>query len=377
MQRLANLFRSSSKKKLTTTPVPQASTSPSPFIMSSKHSAAILPQQGGPLSVGDRTTPEPGPNEILVEVKAVALNPVDYYQRDFGMPPIPSYPAVIGSDTAGLVAKVGSKVSNAPSPGSRIIAFASAFYQNGSPDHGAFQKYALAQSEGVIPLPDSLSFEEGAICPLAVLTAMSGWYTIGLPLETRYKPEDKQAVLIWGGASSVGTFTVQSAKSLGFTVYTTASPKNHEYLKKLGADTVFDYHSSDVVQQIIDAVRKDGVTLNKANCIVDGSLQPTLDVLTATRGDAIAKVAHTPALLPGAPTAEGIEVTFNMPPMDPKVRDEHIYKSFHGWLKDGLKSGTVQPSPKVQVEAGGLDGLNKALDTLKGGVSGTKIVVKV
>lgn len=345
--------------------------------MAEKHQAAILPQKGGPLSLGDRATPEPGPNEVLIEVKAVALNPVDYYQRDFGMPPVPSYPAVVGSDVAGLVAKVGSNVSDAPPTGSRAIAFASSFYQNGSPDHGAFQKYALAQSEGVIALPDALSLEEGAIFPLAVLTALSGWTTIGIPLDTKYTPQDKQAVLIWGGASSVGTFAVQSAKSLGFTVYTTASSKHHEYLERLGADVVFDYKASDVVQQIIDTVKKDGVTLRTANCVVEGSLQPTLDVLKITKGDAVAKVAHTPALLPGAPSLDGAEIKFNLPPLDSAERNKHIFKCFHVWLQNGLKSGTVVPSPRLQVEAGGLEGLNKALDTLKAGVSGTKIVVQV
>ena len=329
------------------------------------------------MSVGDRATPEPGPNEVLIEVKAVALNPVDYWQRDLGMPPVPSYPAVFGSDVAGVVAKVGSDVSNAPPPGSRAIAFASSFYQNGSPDHGAFQKYALAQSEGVIALPDALSFEAGAIFPLAVLTALSGWTTIGIPLDTKYTPQDKQAVLIWGGASSVGTFAVQSAASMGFTVYTTASPKHHEYLKKLGADVVFDYKASDVVSHIIDTVKRDGVTLRTANCVVEGSLQPTLDVLKTTMGDAVAKVAHTPPLLPGAPTLDGAEIKFNLPPVDPAERNEHIYKCFHIWLQNGLKSGTVVPSPRVQIEPGGLEGLNKALDMLKLGVSGTKIVVQV
>ena len=345
--------------------------------MAGKHQAAILPQKGGPLSVVDRATPEPGPNDVLIEVRAIALNPVDYFQRDFGMPPVPSYPAVVGSDVAGLVVKVGSNVSNAPPSGSRAIAFASSFYQGGSQDHGAFQKYVLAQSEGVIALPDALSFEEGAVFPLAVLTALSGWTTIGIPLGTKYTPQDKQAVLIWGGASSVGTFVVQSAKLMGFTVYATASAKNHEYLKKLGADVVFDYNASDVVSQIIDTVKKDGVTLRTAVCVVEGSLQPTLDVLKNTKGDTVAKVAHAPPLLPGAPTLEGAEIKFVLPPMDPAERSDHIYKCFHVWLRDGLNSGTVVPSPRVQVEAGGLEGLNKALDTLKAGVSGTKIVVQV
>ncbi|RYP26037.1 hypothetical protein DL768_011847 [Monosporascus sp. mg162] len=335
--------------------------------MAGTHPAAILPQKGCRLLVGERATPEPGPTEVLIEVKAVALNPIDYHQRDFGLPPVPIYPAIIGSDTAGLVAKVGSKVSTVPAPGGRVIAFASPFYQNGSSDHGAFQKYALAQSEGVVALPDALSFEEGAVFPLAVMTALTAWTTIGIPLDTKYAPQDKQAALIWGGASSVGTFAIQSAKSLGFTVYATASPKHHDYLKKLGAHAVFDYKASDVVSQIVNAVKKDGVNLHTAHCVVDGSLQPTLDVLKEIKGDAVAKVSHLPVLPPDHPTLDKIEIKFNFPPMDPALRDNHMYQCFHGWLQDGLKSGSVVPSPSVQVEGGGLEGLDPALDKLRAG----------
>ena len=344
--------------------------------MAETHRAAILAEKGVPLSIVDRTTPEPGPDEVLLEVKAVALNPVDWYQRDFGMPPIPHYPAVVGSDVAGLVMKVGSNVRNAPPAGARAIAFASSFYQDGSPDHAAFQKRVLARSEGVIRLPDALSFAEGAIFPLAVLTALSGWTTIDIPPDTKYTRDDKQAVLIWGGASSVGTFAVQSAKSMGFTVYTTASAKNHAYLKKLGADVVFDYKAADVVRQIVDTVKKDSVKLQTAYCAANDSLQPTLDVLKETKGDAVAKVAHAP-LPPDGIALEGAEIKFVLPPMDPAERHEHMYKCFHVWLQQGLKSGTVVPSLRIQTEAGGLEGLNKALDKLKAGVSGTKIVVPV
>ncbi|KAL2784108.1 chaperonin 10-like protein [Aspergillus keveii] len=345
--------------------------------MPKTHSAAILPQKGGPLSVEQRPAPEPGPNEILIEVKAVALNPCDYYQRDFGFPPVPVYPAVLGSDAAGLVAKIGSNVATAPSLGTRVIAFASSFYQNGSPDHGAFQQFALAQAEAVISLPDDISFEKGAVFPMGVLTALTAWTTIGIPLDTKYTPEEKQAVLIWGGASSVGSFAVQSAKSLGFTVYATASPKHHEYLKKLGAHGMFDYKASDVVEQIVQAVKEDSVKLHTAHCVVDGGLQPTLDVLRETKGDEAAKVAHSPVLPPDHPTLDNTQITFNFPPMDPAARDQHVHQCFHGWLADSLKSGSVVPSPSLQVESGGLEGLNAALDKLRAGVSGTKIVVSI
>ncbi|CAF9936053.1 MAG: hypothetical protein HETSPECPRED_009993 [Heterodermia speciosa] len=341
------------------------------------HRAAILAEKGGPLSLTDRPTPSPAPHEILLEVKAVALNPVDLAQRDTGFPPVPSYPAVLGSDVAGLIAAVGSRVPNAPAVGSRAVAFASAFYHDGSADHGAFQGFVLAPWEGVVGLPDGVGFEEGAVCPLAAMTALTAWTVVGIPLGTEFTPGDGQAVLIWGAASSVGTFAVQAARLMGFRVYATASAKHHAYLKGLGADVVFDYRAGDVVDRIVDRVREDGVVLRTANCVVQGSLQPTLDVLKVTKGDAVAKVAHTPVLLPGAPTLDGVEVKFNMPSMDLAERKEHMYKCFHGWLRNGLDSGTVVPSPRIQVEDEGLEGLNRALDKLKDGLSGTKIVVRI
>ena len=345
--------------------------------MPEKHQAAVLLSVGHPLSVVDRDTPEPGPDEVLIETKAVAVNPVDYYMRDFGRPPVPFFPAVLGEDVAGVVVKVGSNVSNAPPPGCRILAFASSYYQNGSPDHGAFQRYTVARSEGVIPLPDTLSFEEGAILPLAVLTALSAYTTLGIPLDTRYTPEEKQAILIWGASSSVGSLAVQSAKIMGYTVYATAGAHNLEYVKTLGANAVFDYRSSDVVSQVVNKAKEDGVTLRTAHVTVNNALQQTLDVLRNTKGDGPAKVAHAPILPEDAPTLEGTEIKFNYPPTDPDERNKHISNCFNVWLKDGLSSGTVVPSPRIQVVPGGIGGLNDALDTLKAGVSGTKVVVSV
>lgn len=365
-----SLCVSFSSTKITTATLRQTSTMAS-------HQAAILPQKGGPFAVRPRATPEPGPNEILIQVKAVALNPVDYYQRNFGMPPVPIYPAVVGSDTAGIIAKIGPSVKTSPPVGSRVIAFASSFYHNGSPNHGAFQQLTLAQSEGVISLPNNLTFEQGAILPLAALTACTAWTTIGIPLDTRYTPADKQAVLIWGASSSVGTLAVQSAKTLGFITYATASPHHHDYIKKLGAHAVFDYHSSDVVAQIVRAVQEDGVKLHTAHAVVDGALQPILDVLKEVKGDAPANVAHSPILPEDHPTLDNTTIIFNLPTMDTVTRGKHIYNIFHEWLAGGLKSGSIVPSPKPQVEGGGLEGLNPALDKLKAGVSGTKIVVSI
>jgi NADPH:quinone reductase-like Zn-dependent oxidoreductase len=344
--------------------------------MASTHQAAILPEKGGPLAVTSRSSPKPGPHEILIEVKAVALNPVDYYQRDFGMM-VQSYPAVLGSDVAGIVAEIGSDVETSLSVGRRVLAFASGFFQNGSPDQGAFQKLTLAPWQCVVPIPDDLSFEKASMLPLAALTALSGWVTIDIPLDTRYSPSDKQAILIWGAASSVGSVSVQAAKALGFIIYATASAQHHEYIKQLGADAVFDYKSPVVVTQIINQVKADGAKLHTAHAVVDGALQPILDVLEHVKGDAPAKVIHSPVLPKDHPTLANTTIVFNLPDMDTATRHKHFYKVFHQWLAPGLRSGAVVPSPRLQVEYGGLEGVDMALDKLKAGVSCTKLVLTI
>ena len=343
--------------------------------MTPTHQAAVIPQKGGPLKVVERATPEPGPGEILVAVKAIALNPADRSMRDVGMPPVPFYPAVAGCDVAGEVAKIGPDVPDAPAVGSRVIALATSFYKNGSADYGAFQEFALAEWQGVVALPQSLSFEEGAVFPLAVATALSGWTSIGVPLTQKHSPADKQAVLIWGGASSVGTIAIQSAKSMGFTVYTTASAKNHAYLKTLGADATFDYKDSNATSEIIAAAKKDGVTLKTAFLTAAGTMDPILEVLKVTKGNEIAKLAHAPLIPADAPSAEGIEVVFINRPSDDAERQQFTFDAFHTWLESGLASGTVVSSPPIKIETGGLEALNKGLDMFKEGVSATKIVV--
>lgn len=344
-----------------------------------KHLAALAPEKQQTLSVQERETPEPGPNEFLLEVKAVAFNPVDFYQRDYGMPPVPVYPAVFGSDVAGIVTKRGSNVkASSPAPGSRVLAFASSFYQSGDPNYGAFQSYVLADQGGVVALPDSMSFEQGATLPLAVLTALTAYTTVGIPLSTKHKPEDKQAIIIWGAASSVGTLAVQSAKSLGFVTYATASAKNHDYIKKLGADYLFDYNDSSVVASMIDQIKKDGVKMQTAHVVCTGGLDPTLEILKATKDDSVpAKVSHSPMLPENCPTLDNTEIKFNFPSMDKVARDAHISDSFQGWLAEGLKAGTVVPSPPVEVVGKGLESVNKALDAVRAGVSCKKVVVSL
>lgn len=340
---------------------------------SDQHLAAVLPAAGSALEVTHRKTPTPGPNELLIGVKSVALNPVDYYQRDRGIF-LTQYPAVLGSDVAGIVLSTGSDVSpDAPQPGTRVAAFATGFYEGGNPDYGSLQTRVLASASMVVVLPDSITFNEASLLPMSVATALGGWYSIGLPRDTLYKPADKQALLVWGGASSVGSGAIQSAKEMGFHVYATASPVHHAYLKSLGAAYVFDYHSPSVEQDILRVTTDHGHNLATAFHAV-GQLPHTIQVLSH---HVPAKCASAVPVPEDTPHVEGVEVKFVMAPVDAKERSEHFRFVFWDWLRERLADGRYVPSPAIRVVEGGLGGAQRGLDELSKGVSGVKIVLEL
>ncbi|KAK9241917.1 hypothetical protein V1506DRAFT_509962 [Lipomyces tetrasporus] len=253
--------------------------------------------------------------------------------------------------------------SDAFQPGTRVAAFASCFYEGGAPDYGAFQQRVLVPASNVVPLPHGVSFNEASLLPMAVMVA-------------KYTPADKIGVLIWGCASSVGSASVQTAKSMGFIVYTTASEKHHEYLKSLGASKVFDYKSENVEEAIVKAAKEDGLTLQVCFDAV-GQLKSCMDILRALTGGETAKLASAPRVPEDAPKVEGVEPKFIMPPKREKERTEFFHHVFRVWLKEKLANGEFVPSPKVQVLKGGLGAIQNWLDVLKMGVSGVKLVLEV
>jgi NADPH:quinone reductase-like Zn-dependent oxidoreductase len=169
---------------------------------------------------------------------------------------------------------------------------------------------------------------------------------------------------------------VQMATMRGFSVYVTASPKHHEYLKTLGASKVFDYKDENVVGQIVKAAREDGVTIRTGFDAV-GELKSCLDILKELKGEGTAKLAAAVPLSADSPKAEGVDVTFVQAPANEEERTEFFHFVFRVWLKERLENGEFVPSPKIKVVGKGLESLQKGLDELKQGVSGVKLVVEL
>ena len=325
--------------------------------------------------VQNRPTPTPGPGELLIEVKSVALNPLDYIQRDMGFV-VAGYPAVVGTDIGGIVLSAGPSVpADAPKVGARVTAFANTFYTQASPNYGALQTRVVVRASMTCAIPQSMSFNEAATLPMQVATTWSGLYTIGVP-RSGVDPSAKKGILVWGASSSVGCGVVQAAKSLGFSVYATASDKHHDYIKSLGANRVFDYKSNGVVESIVKVAKQDGMTLDTGYTAV-GGLAECQAILKEFKGNGTSKLASAPPLATDAPTMEGVEQKFVFAPYGADARDEHFHFAFTEWLQGKLARGEYTPSPAIKVIDGGLESANKALDELRSGVSATKLVLEL
>lgn len=205
--------------------------------------AVRIHEFGGPevLKYEEAPRPEPGAGEILLEVKAVGVNPVDWKIREGVMEGEMKHtlPLILGIDAAGIVAAVGPGVSEF-APGDEVFA-ALDMARN-----GCYAEYAVIKTETVAAKPASLDFVTAAALPVAGVTA---WQCL-------FDTADLQAgqtVLIHGASGGVGTMAVQLAHWKGARVIGTASAQNKEFLEKLGADEVIDYHATrfeDVVSGV-------------------------------------------------------------------------------------------------------------------------------
>ena len=241
---------------------------------------ALLLDKPGPVSdlyVGDLPIPEPKANEIRVKVHAVSLNPVDYKLAGRGNENW-SWPHVLGLDAAGVVDAIGSDVDKF-SLGERV------FYHGDLAKSGGFAEYAITTAHTTARIPDSVSFAQAAAIPCAGLTAYES-------VVRRLDVQPEHTVWMQGGAGGVGGYGVQICANIGATVITTASKRNHEFVKSLGADHVIDYNTENVVEAIMKIT--DGLGVDRVMGAVDEN--------TAVEGFEVLKYRGGLAAVAGMPT---------------------------------------------------------------------------
>jgi NADPH:quinone reductase-like Zn-dependent oxidoreductase len=200
--------------------------------------------------------PEPREDDVLIQIHAAGVNPLDSKIRDGEFKLILPYrlPLILGNDLAGVVVRVGSRVRQFK-PGDEV-------YARPHKDRiGTFAEFIAVKEDGVALKPKALTMEEAASIPLVGLTAWQALIEKG-------QLKKGQKVLIHAGSGGVGTFAIQLAKHVGATVATTASAGNAELVKRLGADIVIDYKKDDfaVILKDYDVVldTQGGNTLEKS-----------------------------------------------------------------------------------------------------------------
>jgi len=192
------------------------------------------------LAFNEVSKPTVQANDVIIEVKAAAINPIDksiILGNLQGMLPIP-LPSTSAYDVSGIVVETGNEVSN--------FEIGDLVYSRVPQEQmGTLAEFVAVTSNAVSKKPGNISFEEAASLPLAGLTALQSLEYAGI------KENDK--VLIHAGSGGVGSFAIQYAKAKGAYVYTTTSTSNLEWVTELGADKVIDYKTEDYKAIVKDA----------------------------------------------------------------------------------------------------------------------------
>ena len=204
--------------------------------------AVYYEQHGGPevLQQGERPKPTPEAGQVLVQVVATSVNPIDRRLRNGELQEYitRTFPVIPGWDLAGRIVEVGENVTDWQ-VGDEVVGLAFTW----SIQHGTYAEYVPVNADSIARKPSNLSFIEAASLPLVSLTAWQSLAEFGGLTQG-------QTVLIQAGAGGVGSVAIPMAKHLGATVYTTASTANTDYVKALGADQVIDYRHEDYAAYI-------------------------------------------------------------------------------------------------------------------------------
>ncbi|OJE40945.1 NADPH:quinone reductase [Bacillus tropicus] len=213
-----------------------------------------------PMRMAEVPTPEINEYEVLAEIHAASINPIDFKIRDGKVKMLLKYemPLILGNDFSGVITKVGSKVTRFK-VGDEIYA------RPRKNKIGTFAEYIAIHEDDIALKPKDLSFEEAASIPLVGLTSYQALHDI-------MQLQKGQKILIHAGSGGVGTFAIQLAKIMGATVTTTASEAGANLVKSLGADEIINYKTEkfeDILKDydaVFDTIG--GTTLEKSFNII-------------------------------------------------------------------------------------------------------------
>lgn len=245
------------------------------------------PDQIHDLTVIDVPVPNIDDNEVLVRVQTVGVGIHDRW----ALPPKPRFPYAIGLEGAGIIANVGSAVKGFE-PGDRVM-----FSATPQPKGGTWAEFAAVSADALIAMPEGLAFTEAAALPIAGTTALEGIKALGL--------NRGDTVFMAGASGAIGTLAIQLATMRGYRVTASASAKNHEYMRSLGAEFAVDYHDPEWSKQVlrwipggVDAAIaiQPGTGRTSLQVVRDGGKVVTVsgDQVTSERYITVEQVMHHP-----------------------------------------------------------------------------------
>jgi len=318
----------------------------------------------------DLAKPTPADDEVLVKVKAAAVNPVDWKMAKMGFL-IQKYPTGLGCDAAGVVEDVGKNVTRFKK-GDEVFGFTLL----GQPGASAFAEYCRLKQAFAGKKPAHFSPEESSTLGVAALTAVLGLFAPGsMQLELPSKNKkfgEPEYLLVWGGASSVGQLVVQFGALAGYTVIATSSSHNEQLVKSLGATHVVDYKRADAV----DTIRS--LTNNK--------LKYSYDCISSQTADLCIKSLSTSekafvATISGKPTSVPSNVTHINVFLGGAAQSADVEKYLQSFLENEfqtlLDNKKIKANP-VEIVPNGLAGIQGAFTaSAEGKVSGKKLVAVI
>ena len=202
--------------------------------------AAYFERHGGPevMKYGELPDPVAGPGEVIVDVHAASINGADWKVRAGKNSQITEFPYILGRDFSGVVGAVSDGVHDFQ-VGDAVFGVCDVGQE------GAYAEKIAMKATIIAKKPDSISHTQIAALALIGLTA-------SISVEDTLELQSGETILIHGGAGGVAGFAIQLAKHIGARVITTASAKNHDYIRGLGADEIIDYNARDFTELVSD-----------------------------------------------------------------------------------------------------------------------------
>lgn len=337
----------------------------------SNQAAWIKSSKAKPLAVDSAPYPTAGPGEVVIRNAAVSVNPVDWKIQDTGYF-VKEYPNILGTDVAGTVDSVGDDVIRFKK-GDRVIGHAVGL-GTGKAKDGGFQMYTSTFEILVSKIPDSMTFNQAVVLPLAISTAAAGLFQkthLALPYPTKGAEKTGKTILIWGGSSSVGATAIQLAVAAGVEVAATASSRNHDFMMDLGATYVFDHNKSNVIDDIVSKLKGSDFGGTYDAIGLEDTWRASAEITEKLGGGMV--VGTLPPPDKGLPESVKVQGMFAI-----TVATEHKEVGDAVWTRyvpEALADGRLQAKPDPIVIGKGLDKVQEGLDKQKTGVSAGKIVI--